>query len=255
MNPRHKKEIPISNVRTFLPWAAGCVAAVWIAAASQGAVIITTDPAVAAAFMAGGTVENFDDLTAFPITSYAAGQTIPADAKFSSRDGALFPTFHSGGASPNDPVGNPGTPVGIFAPGGDIAGDVVSAANVVGPLTLANPDEPFNFGFMEVIFPQAVARVGFWLTSGNITLFLRDGTGSNLPGDSSATVEEGQFVGIARDTADVVVAAMGFPEHFTLDDFTYSTTPIPETGTLLNLGAVGAVLLLRRRWCLRRQVV
>jgi hypothetical protein len=196
-----------------------------------GAVIITTtDPAVVAAFQSGATVEDFDDLTALAITSYAAGQTVPAGAQFSSRGGATQPTFHSGGASPNDPVGNPGTPIGIFAPSGAIAGDVSSAPNVAGPLVI-NSDEAFNFGFMEVIFPSDVSRVGFWLTEGSVLFQLRDATGSPLTtGDFEVTASAGQFVGISRSASDVKVAALvGLTEAFTIDDFTFGT-PVPEPG-------------------------
>jgi hypothetical protein len=104
-------------------------------------IIKTSDPTVVAAFQSGASVENFDDLTAFVITSYDPGQFIDAGAKFSSRDGATMPTYHSGGASPNDPVGNPGTPIGIVDPDGGIAGDVASPNNVAAPLVI-NSDEP-----------------------------------------------------------------------------------------------------------------
>ncbi len=224
-----------------------CLISGWLAAASQAAIIITADPSAAAAFMSGATVDGFDDLTAFPITSYAPGQTISAGAQFSSRDGAAQPTYHSGGASPNDPVGNPGTPVGIFEPQDALSADVVSVPNVMGPLVI-NSEEPFNFGFMEVIFPDQVARVGFWVTSGAVSLDLRDDMGLSLAGDASATVSAGQFVGITRDAADVKIAALigSGTDHFTIDDFTYSTV-IPEPSSALSLSVAGALLLLRRR--------
>jgi hypothetical protein len=219
-------------------------------AAAHASVFITTDPGVAAAFMAGGTVEDFDDLPAFGITSYDPGQTISAAAKFSSRNSATQPTYHSGGASFNDPVGNPGWPVGIFDPDGGIAGDFVSSPNVVGPLVI-NEDQPFNNGFMEVIFPTQVMRVGFWVTSGAVSLSLRDDTGSDhTTGDFSANVSAGQFVGITRDAADVKVAALlaNGTDHFTLDDFTYSSVPeIGSTGAVLGMAALGAATLLKRR--------
>lgn len=217
-------------------------------APAQALIITTTDASVIAAFQSGATVEDFDDLTAFPITSYAAGQTVDSGAQFSSRDGATQPTFHSGGASPNDPVGNPGTPIGIFAPSGAIAGDVQSPENVAGPLVI-NSDEAFNFGFLEVIFPSNVATVGFWLTHGSVLFQLRDDTGNTLTtGDFEVSASEGQFVGISRDTADVKVAALvPSTEALTIDDFTYSVNPVPEAGTLLDLAPAGALLWLTRR--------
>lgn len=217
---------------------------------AQALIITTNDPAVVAAFQSGASVEHFDDLAAFPITSYAAGQTVPPAAQFSSRDGATQPTFHSGGASPNDPVGNPGTPIGIFAPSGPIAGDVISGANVAGPLVI-NSDEAFNFGFMEVIFPADVSTVGFWLTSGSVLLQLRDVTGNTLTtGDFEVMASAGQFVGISRDAADARVAALvGSTEAFTIDDFTFGT-PVPEAGVPVSLALAGASLWLSNR---RRQ--
>ncbi|HUF61816.1 MAG TPA: PEP-CTERM sorting domain-containing protein [Verrucomicrobiales bacterium] len=228
----------------FLPLIAGGFGG----ATSQAALLITSDPAAAAGFMAGTTVENFDDLTAFVITSYDPGQTIDAGAKFSSRNGATQPTYHSGGASPSDPVGNPGSPVGIFAPQGAIAADVASIANVLGPLVIFT-DEPFNNGFLEVIFPNEAARVGFWVTSGAVSLDLRDDMGLTLTtGDASATVSAGQFVGITRDAPDVKIAALigNGTDHFTIDDFTYSAV-VPEPGSMASLALAGAILLLRRR--------
>jgi hypothetical protein len=220
---------------------------------TRAGIITTTDPAVIAAFQSGASIENFDDLDALLITSYAAGQTVPASAQFSSRDGATLPTFHSGGASPGDPVGNPGTPVGIFEPSGPIAGDVSSPNNVAGPLVI-NSDEAFNFGFMEVIIPNNASRIGFWLTSGSVLFQLRDETGNTLTtGDFEVTANAGFFVGITRDAADARVAALvGLTEAFTIDDFTWAgTTPpgtsVPETGSFLTVALASALLWLGSR--------
>ena len=212
-------------------------------------VIVTTNAAEAAAFQAGATVENFDNLQALTITSYAAGQTVPAANQFSSRNLAAFtaPFFNSGGASFNDPIGNPGTRIGIFDPDGQIAGDVRSPNNVAGPLATGT-DLAFGNGFMEVIFPADMRRVGLWVTHGTITMFLKDSTNTNLnTGDVQVTGNKGQFIGIERAAADVRGVTIGFPEAFTIDDFTYATTPIPEPAcafaAVLGLGA----LLGRRR--------
>jgi hypothetical protein len=139
------------------PWVRGilviCFAQVH-AADSFGLSLISSDTSAVAAFQAGATVKNFDDLPALTITSYDSGQAVPSANQFSSRDLVAFtaPFFNSGGASFNDPVGNPGTPIGIFDPDGAIAGDVQSTNNVAGPLVVGS-DEAFNNGFMEVIFP------------------------------------------------------------------------------------------------------
>jgi hypothetical protein len=234
------------------PWVRGilviCFAQVH-AADSFGLSLISSDTSAVAAFQAGATVENFDDLPALTITSYDSGQAVPSANQFSSRDLVAFtaPFFNSGGASFNDPVGNPGTPIGIFDPDGAIAGDVQSTNNVAGPLVVGS-DEAFNNGFMEIIFPADVIRVGFWITHGsNIQLILKDSNNSNLAtGDFSVTGSAGQFIGIQRDAADVRGVTIGFAEAFTIDDFTYSSTVIPEPSTFL-LIAIGLTTLTGRR--------
>ena len=218
---------------------------------SSGLSLITTDPNAAAAFQAGATIESFDDLAALTITTYDDGQTVPTANQFSSRDVASFtsPFYNSGGASFNDPVGNPGTPIGIFDPDGAIAGEVRSQSNVAGPLNTGT-DEAFNNGFMEVIFPVDVIRVGLWITHGtNIQLILKDASNQNLAtGDFSVTGSTGQFIGIQRDTADVRGVTILF-DAFTIDDFTYSTTVIPEPSSslLVAMGLIGLVAQRRRR--------
>jgi hypothetical protein len=218
---------------------------------SSGLSLITTDPTAAAAFQAGATIESFDDLAGLTITTYDDGQTVPTANQFSSRDLASFtsPFYNSGGASFNDPVGNPGTPIGIFDPDGAIAGEVRSPANVAGPLNTGT-DEAFNNGFMEVIFPVDVLRVGLWITHGtNIQLILKDANNQNLAtGDFSVTGSTGQFIGIQRDTADVRGVTILF-DAFAIDDFTYSTTAIPEPSSswLVAMGLIGLVGRRRRR--------
>jgi hypothetical protein len=219
--------------------------------AASGLSLVTTDPAAAAAFQAGATIEGFDDLPALAITTYEDCQSVPPANQCSTRELAAFttPFFNSGGASFNDPVGNPGTPIGIFDPGGAIAGEVQSPDHVAGPLNTGT-DEPFNNGFMEVVFPVDMIRVGLWITHGtNIQLILKDANNQNLAtGDFSVTGSTGQFIGIQRETADVRGVTILF-DDFTIDDFTYSTTPIPEptTSLLVALGLAGLVAWRRRQ--------
>ena len=218
------------------------------ASAAWALVIVTTDPAQAAAFQSGATIENFDNLPALTITSYASGQTVPAADQFSSRNLVTFtaPFFNSGGASFNDPIGNPGTRIGIFDPDGPIAADVRSPNNVAGPLATGT-NLAFGNGFMEVIFPADMRRVGMWVTHGTITVFLKDSTNTNLStGDAQVTGSAGQFIGVARDTADVRGLTIGFPESFTFDDFTFATTPVPEPASTF-VAALGLGALLARR--------
>jgi hypothetical protein len=216
--------------------------------------VTTTDPGVVASFQAGATIENFDDLAALAITSYSSGQTVPTANQFSSRNLGSFtsPFYNSGGASFNDPVGNPGTPIGIFAPSGGIASDVNSGTHVAGPLATGS-DEAFNNGFMEVIFPTDLQLVGFWIThaSAPITMFLKDSTNTNLStGDFQVTGSEGQFIGIQRGSSDIRGITIGFTESFTIDDFTFSgaTTTVPDTGAtfyLLFVSLIGLIAVRR----------
>ena len=185
------------------------------ASESFALVIVTTNPAEAAAFQSGATIENFDNLPALQITSYASGQTVPAGNQFSSRNLVVFntPFFNSGGASFNDPIGNPGTRIGIFDPEGAIAADFKSANNVAGPLATGT-NLAFGNGFMEVIFPEDMRRVGLWVTHGTFTMFLKDSTNTNLStGDVQVTGNKGQFIGIERASADVRGLTMGFPNR------------------------------------------
>jgi len=230
-------------------WSA-VVLAMCIGSATHAAVIATGDTGQVGIFQTSATIENFDSLSGFSITSYASGQSVPAGSQFSSHNGLTMPTFHSGGASPNDPVGNPGTPIGIFAPSGGIAGDVVSLNNVAGPLVI-NSDEAFNFGFMEIILPSDGSKVGFWVTHGTVTLQLRDVAGNTLTtGDFEVTGSAGQFIGLSRDAADFRVAALIGGEAFTIDDFTYiagTATSVPEPGFALAGLLAGALGWLARR--------
>jgi len=219
---------------------------------SSAAVLVTSNPTQVAQFQSGATVEDFDNLPGLGITSYDNGQVVPTANQFSSRNTITFtsPFFNSGGASFNDPVGNSGTPIGIFQPqGATIGGDVKSLNNVAGPLIAIGGPPPTSFeaftnGFMEVIFPADVRRVGFWVTHGTVTLFLKDATNTNLStGDVQVTGNAGEFIAIQRDTADVRGVTIGFPQAFTIDDFTYSSAAaVPEPSRWL-MTAMGLIAL------------
>jgi hypothetical protein len=226
------------------------------APAASATVLVTTQQSDVDAFSTGIDLEDFEGLSGTTITGYGPGQLIDQDSDFSSRDPGRLPTFHSGGASPGNPVGNPGTPVGIASPSGAIAADVVSGSNVAAPLVI-NTEELFSdgvtTGFMEVIFSEPVERVGFWIThGGEVQLQLRDVTGSQLPsGDVSASGTKGQFVGISRPSADIVVAALFLSsgDAFAIDDFVSTAAPVPEPGAacLLVAGALTLALARGRR--------
>lgn len=212
---------------------------------SLAEVVKTTDPEVAAAFMAGASIERFDDLDASFLDDYGPGQTIDPDGRFNTRDGTTQPTFNSGGGSLSDPVGNPGTPIGIFRPRGPIAADLVSPSHVAGPLVVTDDTQPFNGGFIEVFFVEDVARVGFWVTHGSLALTLLDGEGLSFDsGDALLTATEGEFVGIDRGEAEIGLAAMipfGGADAFTIDDFVWSRKSLTEPSSQ-RLAYVGQVV-------------
>jgi hypothetical protein len=242
-----------SRSESLMLWMCGVVLVCLVAmqaTQSSALPLVTSNPSEVAQFQAGATVENFDDLAALTITSYDNGQTVPAANRFSSRNLVAFtsPFFNSGGASFNNPVGNPGTPIGIFDPDGAIAGDVKSPNHVAGPLVGDGSFEAFDNGFMEVIFPADVLRVGFWVTHGTITMFLKDSNNTNLAtGDVQVTGSAGQFIGIQRDTADVRGVTIGFTQAFTIDDFTTSSTAVPEPSSSLLIAMGFAALVGWRR--------
>ena len=218
---------------------------------AHATIVKTTNQSQVNSFSAGMNVETFDTgVTGTALSSYADGQLILEASRFSSRGSATNPTFHSGGASPNDPVGNPGSPIGIITPSGAIGGDVESGENVAAPLVIFT-DEPWNDAFMEVIFfPGNVERVGFWVTHGPVRLDLRDRSGNNLEtGDVTVTGETGEFIGISRggtsDIAVVALIAQGADGAFTIDDFTYADS-VPEPAAALLLGIGAGVLSARR---------
>ena len=235
-------------------WGLGALLA--FAVPARGTILQTTNAGQVATFSSGMNVEHFEGTSGTSLSSYATGQLVENGSLFSSLDSTTEPTFHSGGASPNDPVGNPGTPIGIVAPSGAISGDVISGVNVAAPLVI-NSQEPWNNGFMEVIFfPGVVERVGFWITHGSVTLSLRDRGGLDLVGgDVTVTGNEGQFIGISRGTSEIAVAALlaaGGGDAFTIDDFVYADD-VPEPAGALLLAAGAAALASTRAISARRR--
>jgi len=221
--------------------AARCLVALLAVGASSVAhaiTINTTDAGVISAFQTGAAIETFDTLSGHIITSYAP-VSVPAGNQFSSRNPADpgTPFFNSGGASFANPAGNPGTKIGIFDPSDGIAADFRSPNNVAGPLQVGT-DQSFGGGFMEVIFQTAASKVGFWVTHGTVTLFLKDINNQNLAiGDVTVIGTEGSFIGIDRGVADIGgITLIGGAVSFTLDDFTSAastSTTVPDAGSTL----------------------
>jgi hypothetical protein len=238
-------------------FASATIAAMCAAQTSNAAPVITSNPSTILGFESGLTVETFDNIagiTAVPITDYTVRDLTGTAALF-NKDPAQPAFYNSGGASFNDPVGNPGVPIGIVAPGGTIAANKFSGNNVAGPINVVPP--PFTLfepgAFMEMIFPTGVSSVGLYVASGTVTVNLKDANNSNLStGDFTGTASIGQYIGFTRSSADVMGVTLIGTGAFTIDDFSYgnkAATSVPDTGeTALTLAvACGLLCLVNRK--------
>lgn len=181
MNISRNKNKQIKHTTSVFALAA--LAAAGTLTSSQASTINTSNPTDIATFQTGATIEFFDTgLLGLQITSYSS-VLVPAGSQFSSRDltDPNVPAFNSGGATFANPASNPGTPVGVFDPEPGIAGDVASNPNVIGPLIVGTTDA-FGSGFLEVIFRNPVSKVGFQVTHGDLSLFIKDINNQNFSG-------------------------------------------------------------------------
>ena len=229
------------------------------ASSAHAATINTNDTAVYDAFAVGATVQTFEStgLTPLALSSYTnaanSSTAVLATAQLGGQIAGLH--FHSGGASPGDPVGNPGTPTALLQLQGAIAGDAHSASNVVGSLEINTENLDLD-QFLEIIFTGGVLqdRVGVWLNPGlgNVTFSAFDSTGTPL---ESVTGTAGNFVGIDRAANEIRVVSIVNQggTGFTIDDLTYgrtgTTSTVAEPGSLALLltGLLAAAGLRRRR--------
>jgi hypothetical protein len=183
-------------------------------------------------------------MTPLSLTSYA-NVNVPSGTLLGGQINGVF--FHSGGASFNDPVGNPGTPAALLQLSGGIASHARSGSNVMGSLEINSTTLDLT-QFVEIVFTDTLKdRVGVWLnpTLGNVTISAFGATGNSL---ESGTGTAGNFVGFQRATSDIkFISIVGGPNRFTVDDLTYGTsttsTPgaaaAPEPGTLALIGMIG----------------
>jgi hypothetical protein len=240
--------------------------ALGFATAAQAGTLTTTTLSDITAFESGAFVETFDTVPGLAISSYPTagnpGPTVPAADQQTALtpSGASQPTFfNSGGATFTDPVGNPGTPIGIFTPSGGIAGDVLSGHNVAGGL-IGMTSTAFTDGnataFMEVIFPTDMSKVGLYVAHGQVLLILKNDGNNNLStGDFMITGTAGQYIGLTRTSPDVKGVTMIFTGVTTIDDFTFgngsstsgSGGKVPDAGSPLNLALAGGCLVVLGR--------
>lgn len=224
-----------------------------LSSTAAAAPINTNDVNVYNAFAAGATLVDFSNvagLTPFPLDSYVnaanSTTTVPASAQLSGQVPGVF--FHSGGASFNNPVGNPGTPVALLQLGGAIAGDARSATNVIGSLEINTQTLDID-NFVEIIFLGGdVNRAGVWLNPslGDVLISAFDNTGQSL---ESVAGTAGNFAGFLRATNDIrfiSIVTLTTGTGFTADDLTYgrvgTTTPVDAPPILLLLVAALAAL-------------
>jgi hypothetical protein len=222
----------------------------------QAAVIDTIDPGVIAAFQAGATVVNFENVTGRTpqtITSYSSGAPVSSSAfVFDQIPGVQFSV---GGA--------PGTNApALYSLSGGIAPDAKSPTTVLGPVDFDFTTLFSSSSLVEIYFPTKVSKVGFWLNPslGNVTIIAADTNFAfsklNETTLESAIVTAGHFVGIERATADIggfkVLGAAG-SNGFTIDDFTFgggnAASDVPEPGSVALIG--GGLLAV---WTVRRRV-
>ncbi len=217
-------------------------------------IIDTNNPATVAAFQAGATVTDFENiagLTPQTITSYTTGDPVASTSfLFDQISGVEFSV--GGAVGTNEPA--------LFKLAGPIAGDAHSPSTVLGPVDF---DFTTKFGTgaqIEIFFPTKVSKVSFWLNPalGNVNIIAADTNFafSHLPETNleSGTVTAGHFVGIERATADIggfKIIGLG-SSGFTIDDFTVgggsqSTVPEPSSVILAGAGLLFVALRFRRR--------
>jgi hypothetical protein len=217
----------------------------------------TNDVDVYNAFAAGATVQSFEGVggvTPLPISVYTDGLPVPGASHLQAQIGGLH--FHSGGASPNDLIGNPGTPVALLALEGAIAGDARSPTNVVAPLKFDTDLLGLAGDFLEIVFATPVNRVGAWLNPG-LGGALLTALDADLLTIENVNGSAGNFVGVEIATNSIrAISIVATGAGFTIDDLTYGTTgttppptsvPEPSTLLLLAVALLGLLTLLQQR--------
>lgn len=223
--------------------------------------INTNNAAQVTAFQAGATIVNFDALAgALAATSYAGADSTPSAGHTVSNPVAGV-WFNSGGATPLDPVSNPGVPVGLLNLQGGIAGDAHSPSNIVVPLDVSDPHDIKIFdGFIEVAQKPFVGKVGFWINPslGPVTVLLSQEDPGNpgslqlIPG-GIFDADAGNFIGISLDqdiiaNVSIQQKAGSGGKGIGIDDYTFgSSSNVPEPSSLMLLATGSLGLFIRNR--------
>lgn len=234
---------------------------------AQAIPLITTNNAAIAGFQSGASVYDLEGLPAVGIEAFDAtiDGLIPLGTSAIYKIGGGH--FHSGGASFNDLVGNPGAPSVVAELDPTIrAGNAHSGSNVLIPTHASDAGDPAfatvcadGTCFFEIEFTAAISKFGGWIGGGAATVFVKDRVKLADGTDDTVQLEffnvnAGEFFGVTsalKNIDSITIFSRGTPT-FVLDDITIGsgtgggggggTVPIPGTLGLL----VGGLALLRR---------
>lgn len=239
------------------------------ASTAHGAVTVSvlTTPAQIAAFQSGATVQTFESVTGLPGFNINAF-TSNVDTATLAGSGLLLFQLRAAGAGFMTTSGGT-APTGLFNLTGGLTG-ASSGTHVLAPLSIATQETCFDstagcFSAFEIIFEQAVQRVGFYMNRPatilleNSTVTVNEAT-PNISRSGASTIFSqagiaAGFVALTSTAADingVSIIMSGAPMF--IDDLTYARAAdtgggsIPEPGALLlSSTALLALGLWRRR--------
>jgi hypothetical protein len=225
---------------------------------AQAVPLVTTSDAAITAFQSGATVYDLEGLPAVGVDALDATLEglIPLAGSTIYKIGGGH--FHSGGASFNNLVGNPGAPsvVGELDPT-IRAGNVRSGSHVLLPTHAIDAGDPSTATlcadgacFFEIEFVSPIAKFGGWIGGGNATVFVKDRIKLADGTDDTTQLEffnvkAGEFFGVTSALTNIdsiTIFANGSPT-FLLDDITIGgsgngggTVPLPGSLALLSIG-------------------
>jgi PEP-CTERM motif len=220
-----------------------------VSQAAQATVLVTNSNALIAAFQTGATVNTLEALPGLPTATLSDGTPLPSINQIYKINGGHF---HSGGASFNDLVGNPGAPSAVLDLTGALAGNARSGSHVLAPTHAGDSLDPTNATvcvdgtcFFEIEFTSPIAKFGAFIGFGNVQVTVKDRIKLSDGTDSSIDLEffsvnAGDFFGVTNATANIDSVTITFLNSttFVLDDITTGGVAggggntVPEPGTL-----------------------